>query len=138
MGNSLSSNVPVQEGKKIIFGSVNDDSHPRAGYYHNKNIIKYHTEQIILIPGESSNSFKKLKYGYAKTNKRVFYKGLVIPEANPNTFYVINRENVLSQLGKEYSKLNSVLGISNSNKNNQNNQNNNTKIFYKGVIVLKE
>ena len=132
MGNSLSSNVPVQEGKKIIFGSVNDDSHPRAGYYHNKNTIKYHTIPIILIPGESSDSFKKLKYGYAKTNKRVFYKGIVIPGANPNTFYVVNRENVLSQLGKEYSKLNSVLGVQDNTQNGIN------KVFYTGTIVLKE
>ena len=122
MGNSLSSNVPVQEGKKIIFGSVNDDSHPRAGYYHNKNTIKYHTIPIILIPGESSDSFKKLKYGYAKTNKRVFYKGVPISGVNPNTFYVINRNN-------PENNTNSVLGISTGTGTI------NKKIFYKGVFL---
>ena len=118
MGNSQSS----PETKKIIFGSVNDDSHPRAGYYHNKNIIKYHTTQIKMIPGELPESFEKLKYGYAKTNKRVFYKGVPISGVNPITFYVINRNN-------PENNTNSVLGVSIIPPNNI------KKMFYKGVLL---
>ena len=122
MGNSPSQEVTE---KKIIFGSVNDESHPRAGYYHNKDIIKYHTTQILLIPGELSGSFTKLKYGYAKTNKRVFYKGNPILGVNPNNFYVINRN---TPGYTEYNKLNSVLGVSISTNNTK-------RFFYKGLLL---
>ena len=122
MGNS--SSVIVPEPKKIIFGSVNDDSHPRAGYYQYKNTIKYHTKVITLIPGELPESFKKLKYGYAKTNKRVFYKGVPISGVNPNTFYVINRNN-------PENNTNSVLGISTGTGTGTITK----KIFYKGVFL---
>ena len=124
MGNSVSTE-PIK--KKLIFGSVNDELHPRAGYYHNGNIIKYHTVPIVLIPGELPNTFIKLKYGYAKTNKRVFYKGAGILNANSATFSVINRDNVKVLNDNNLIKLNSVLGMDYYN--------NKRRIYYKGVLT---
>jgi hypothetical protein len=104
MGNSQSSD------NKIKFGSVNDPENSRPGYYANGKMIKYHTEKIELLPDELVSSFKKLKYGYAITNKRVFYKGEPLKNVNPNKFEIINRENVSIP---ELKKLNSVIGIEN-------------------------
>jgi len=97
--------------KKIKFGSIHDPGNPRPGYYYNQNTrtLKYHTHEIILLPGE--NVFKKLKYGYAKTNKRVFYKGIHIPGAIPDNFSTLTIPEV-KELGiPKLTKLNSVLGI---------------------------
>jgi len=97
--------------KKIKFGSIHDPGNPRPGYYYNQNTrtLKYHTHEIILLPGE--NIFKKLKYGYAKTNKRVFYKGIHIPGAIPDNFSTLTIPEV-KELGiPKLTKLNSVLGI---------------------------
>ena len=105
MGNNTSS--PVD---KIKFGSINDPENSRPGYYTNGKIIKYHTQEIKLLPGEMVKSFKKLKYGYAVTNARVFYKGVPIKNVDPNKFEIINRENVTIP---ELKKLNSVLGVEN-------------------------
>ena len=65
---------------------------------------------------ENEKDFQKLKYGYLKSNMRVFYSGIPILLANPATFSVITRNNVNSlsknpEKNKEFSKLNSVLGM---------------------------
>jgi hypothetical protein len=52
-------------------------------------------------------SFQKLKYGYAKTEIHVLYKGNIIEDANPKSFITINRKN----MPEEYKKLNSVIGM---------------------------
>jgi hypothetical protein len=76
--------------------------------------VVYKGQKIELLPGETD--FQKMKYGYLKTNYRVFYQGQQIPYANPVTFTVLNRNNV-SKLSKhpeknnEFEKLNSVLGM---------------------------
>ena len=46
----------------VKFGSINDPENSRPGYYVNGKILKYHTEIIPLIPGETLSSLKKLKY----------------------------------------------------------------------------
>ena len=97
--------------KKIKFGSIHDPGNPRPGYYYNQNTrtLKYHTHIIPLLPGE--NVFKKLKYGYAKTNKRVFYKGIHILGAIPDNFSTLTIPEVKELGNPNLSKLNSVLGI---------------------------
>ena len=122
MGNTNS----TQSIKKkcIKFGSINDTEHSRPGYYANGKIIKYHTEQISLLPEENIESFKKLKYGYAITNKRVFYKGKPIKNANPLNFKVFTRENINSLGKNNLKKLNSVIAIEND-KN----------IYHKGKLI---
>ncbi len=115
MGNTPSSNIK--------FGSINDPTNSRPGYYANGKMLKYHTEEITLLPNETLGSLKKLKYGYAMTNKRVFYKGKVIDSANVDTFKILNIKDVPSLNDPELTKLNSVLGISGN------------KVFYKGNLI---
>jgi len=92
------------------FGSINSEQSPRPGYYLSKSKIIYKAHELALLPGE--HSFKKLYYGYAKTNIRVFYKGVPIPDANPNTFTTITRKEVKKEFNNpKLIKLNSVLGI---------------------------
>ena len=105
MGNNPSSY------NKIKFGSINDPKNSRPGYYANGKILKYHTSEIILLLDENLESFKKLKYGYAITNKRVFYKGIPINNINPANFDIINIKNVKVLNDIQLVKLNSVLGI---------------------------
>lgn len=137
MGNNQSNNtIPILEStpghagtnntniaKKIKFGSIHDAENPRPGYYYNQNtrILKYHTFNIVLLPGE--NVFKKLKYGYAKTNKRVFYKGIHIPGAVPENFTTLTIPEVKELGNPNLSKLNSVLGILDNN------------YYYKGKLI---
>ena len=109
------------------FGSINDPNNKRPGWYCNGKIIKYQTNQIQLIPGETIESFKKLKYGYAITNKRAFYKGEQILKVNPAQFGIINRQDVHQLNNKEFTKLNSVLGIETIG--------NQRKIYYKGKLI---
>ena len=73
----------------------------------------------------------KLKYGYAKSNKQVYYKGKPILAADPKTFIVINRKNIksITQI-PEYIKLNSVLGVDHPN--------NTKRIYYQGTIIHTE
>ena len=105
MGNNIS--VPP----KIKFGSINDPINSRPGYYTNGKILKYHTNEIILIDNENIASFKKLKYGYAITNKRVFYKGVYMDKVNPNNFSIINIPDVKNLNDIQLVKLNSFLGM---------------------------
>ena len=126
MGNNSTKEVSV---KKI--GSIyrNDNDPIRPGYYKNKNKVMYQGEVINLLPGEIS--FDKLKYGYAKSNKQVYYKGKPILAADPKTFIVINRKNIksITQI-PEYIKLNSVLGVDHPN--------NTKRIYYQGTIIHTE
>ena len=87
---------------KEKFGSIyNKDGITRPGYYwkkgNNKKLI-YKGVDIPLLPGE--DKFKSLKYGYLVTNKRVFYKGLPILQANPKSFSTITRDKV-NEFNKE-------------------------------------
>ena len=100
----------------------------------------YQGETINLLPDEIS--FDKLKYGYAKSNKQVFYQGKPILGADPKTFIVINRKNIksITQI-PEYDemnnnsldillKLNFVLGVDHLN--------NKKRIYYQGTIIHTE
>ena len=98
----------------------------RPGYYFSKYKVIYKGHQIDLL--ESEGSFKKLGYGYAKSNLRVFYKGIPIPLANANTFTTINRNNVKKEFGNNYLKLNSVLGMDYLNETK--------RVYYKGSLTL--
>jgi hypothetical protein len=127
MGNSNSSESVVPEfefGTRKGFGSVNDPSNPRPGYYYNQNTrtLKYHTTPIEILPGETS--FKKLKYGYFKTNKRVFYKGVQIKSVNPANFTTLTIPEVKSTF-PHLAKLNSVVGIDQTNN----------RIYHKGKLI---
>ena len=116
------------EKKGIKFGSIKDPNNSRPGYYTNGKIIKYHTDELEMIPGENVESFKKLKYGYATTNKRVFYKGKPVSGiVNPANFRIINRNQISSFGNEQLTKLDSVLGLENVNGDNH--------IFYKGYLI---
>ena len=109
MGNT---NSITNSNIKEKFGSIyNKDGITRPGYYwkkgKNKKLI-YKGVDIPLLPGE--DKFKSLKYGYLVTNKRVFYKGLPILQANPKSFSTITRDKI-KDFNKELIKLNSVLGL---------------------------
>ena len=122
MGNNTSSQVKAKK-----FGSINDPDNSRPGYYNNGKIIKYHTREIPLVPGEYITSFKKLRYGYAITNKRAFYKGTPMFGVNPSHFGLLNRDQVSSLNDPNLNKLNSVIGVESfGNKKN---------IFYKGKKI---
>lgn len=111
MGNNL---VKLNENV-LKFGSIyNTDGKTRPGYYFSKNKIIYKGQEIPILINESC--FQKLKFGYAKSNKRVFYNGKVLLMANPSTFSVIMRNNVkllskFPEKNKSFSKLNCVLGM---------------------------
>jgi hypothetical protein len=126
-GPSGNSTTGPSGNKKIKFGSIHDPGNPRPGYYYNQNTrtLKYHTHEIILLPGE--NVFKKLKYGYAKTNKRVFYKGIHIPGAVPENFSTLTIPEVKELGNPALTKLNSVLGILGNNSYNS--------YYYKGKLI---
>ena len=100
--------------KKIIKYSVSNISNPRPGYYTNGHEVYYSGKQLVFLPGESPSSFLKLGYSYAKTDKRVFYKGQVITGADPVTFITIDRkqQSVLLPLDQQgiISRLNGVVG----------------------------
>jgi hypothetical protein len=90
--------VSEQEGENIV--------KIRDGYYKNKKGIFYDGQNLNLLKIEK-NTFKKLKYSYAKSKNYVFYKGTVIPDADPKTFIVINRKN----MPEEFKIFNSVIGM---------------------------
>ena len=109
MGNTNSITNSVIKEK---FGSIyNKDGITRPGYYwkkgKNKKLI-YKGVDIPLLPDE--DKFKSLKYGYLVTNKRVFYKGTPILQANPKSFSTITRDKI-NEFNTELKKLNSVLGM---------------------------
>ena len=87
MGNTASSNK-IQK-----FGTLNpqDGQRGRPGYYCNSSKFYYNGQPIDKLPCECK--LTKLGYGYAKTDARVFFGGIVIPNANSQTFSVTNRKN---------------------------------------------
>jgi hypothetical protein len=122
MGNSQS---------KKHFGSVypDENSQARPGYYFSKGKVIYQGTSIEPLPNE--DTFQKLKYSYAKSNQRVFYKGNPIHGANPKTFVSINRPDVKKFSNKpELEKLNSVLGMDI--------ENNTKRFYYRGKVVYTE
>lgn len=114
------------------FGSVYDSQTPRPGYYINNKKVFYKSQPMDITIDEVL-SFKKLGYSYAKSNKRVFFKGKVIPGVASSNFFVINRKNTTSILSnyttpevvKQLLKLNKVLAIDFIQK----------KIFSDGVLI---
>jgi hypothetical protein len=113
MGNTQTKTVKTV--KKVKFGSINDPSNPRAGYYIHNSTVKYHTKDISLSATELP-TFKKLNHGYAVTNKRVFFRGKEIQNVTPENFEVINRDKVklIPGVTLEVIKLNSVIGKHNN------------------------
>jgi hypothetical protein len=94
---------------KTSFGSIDGRSGTiRPGYYISKSKVLYDGK---VIPLEDLSTFKKLKYGYAKTDFHVYYKGKIIIGADPKTFTVINRESVNGPL----KRLNSVIATDSGN-----------------------
>jgi hypothetical protein len=109
MGTSPSKSINTEFGS--IYGLRGN---PRPGYYFSKNKIIYKGTEIPRLEHESN--FQKLKYGYLKSNRRVFYKGVYLPLANPATFSVITRNNADSisrdpNTNIDLQKYNSVLGM---------------------------
>jgi len=109
-------NTPTKiESEPIIkFGSIYSNEKMRPGYYFAKDKIMYHGKVIPKMNGETD--FQKLKYGYLKSNKRVFYNGEPIITANPATFTVVTRNNTgslskTSEKNIHFEKLNCVLGM---------------------------
>jgi len=105
MGNSQS----TEFGKSSVYKVEPKEGeivNVRPGYYKNKKGVYYDGISLNLLKKERL-SFKKLKYSYAKTDLHVFYKGEIIPDANPKTFSTINRKNI----PEEYKNLNSVIGM---------------------------
>jgi hypothetical protein len=125
-------NVNSTKETKTNFGSIypKENDKPRPGYYFNVSKKMYQGNEISILPDE--DSFKKLKYGYAKSNLRVFYKGVPIQDANPKTFSIISRSNVANIIdnSEQLVKLNSVLGMDyNCNKK---------RLYFHGNIIYKE
>ena len=126
MGNSNSTS-------NATFGSVYSKSSPRPGYYINNKKVYYQSQPMESLSIDEVLSFKKLGYSYAKSNKRVFFKGKVIPGVNGANFFVINRKNTTSilsnylnnELVQKLSKLNKVLAIDFVQK----------KIYSDGVVI---
>ena len=100
---------------EIKFGSIyNTGGKVRPGYYLGNGKLIYKGVEIPKMADETD--FQKLKYGYLKSNKRVFYAGKPILVANPAKFSTINRNNVktlskVPEKNEEFEKLNSVLGM---------------------------
>jgi hypothetical protein len=128
MGNVNGKNNNTVKNVTPKAGSVYNDKSPRQGYYINNKGVYYGGKQIQPVPGETM--FKKLKYSYAKTNKRVFYRGEPIVGADPITFITINRneqKNNLIATNPLLSKLDSVFGLDSLGGKQ--------RIYYKGVKV---
>ena len=109
------SSKPIITKEKPQFGSVyGTTGKVRPGYYFGTNKIIYKGKQIEVL--ENETDFQKLKFGYLKSNQRVFYKGNVVPNANPFTFSTVMRSNVgtlskYQEKNDEFIKLNTVLGM---------------------------
>jgi hypothetical protein len=129
-GTKFGDSSEVDKKPNYIFGSIKDKEYPRAGYYYNKKkrIVIYNTEVIRLLNTETE--FKKLKYSYAKTNQRVFYKGVSIIGADVDTFSTINRRDIKQLNNAKLTAYNSVIGMDIKNGIK--------RYYYKGSIVLTE
>jgi hypothetical protein len=110
MGNNASTKKEPEK-----FGTVyGTDGKTRPGYYLGNGKVVYKGKELVLLPGESD--FQKLRFGYLRSNQRVFYNGVPIPGANPATFSTVTRNNVktlskVPEKNEEFEKLNSVLGM---------------------------
>ena len=98
--NKINSNKTEETQEEIQEESI------RPGYYKNKKGVYYEGVSLKLSKKEL-NTFKKLKYSYAKTVTFVYYKGEIIHSANPKTFVLFNRKN----MPEEFKNLNSVIGM---------------------------
>jgi len=107
-------NVNSSKEKKDIKYSINNTTKPRPGYYTNGHEVYYSGKQLVFLQGETTSSFQKLGYSYAKTNKRVFYKGQTITGADPVTFITLDRKQQTVILPSEQqgiiTRLNGVVG----------------------------
>ena len=128
-------NTPSITEKPIVnFGSVlGKNGKFRPGYYFGNNKIIYKGKEITKL--ENETDFQKMKYGYLKSNKRVFYNGNVIPLVNSSTFSVLTRNNVKTlskfpEKNEDFKKLNSVLGMDFVG--------NKKRIFYRDRIIHEE
>ena len=84
--------------KKTPFGSVyGHNGITRVGYYNNGKKVMYAGKELEFTPDSTIESFKKLKYGYAKNNRYCFYRGKKIPGADPETFAVHRRHSKLNK-----------------------------------------
>jgi hypothetical protein len=108
MGNSPSNfgETKTKTKTSVYLENVNPEESVRDGYYKNKKGVYYNGQSLNLYPRELK-TFKKLKYSYAKTYKHVYYKGVVIVDADPKTFVVINRKS----MPEEFKFFNSVIGM---------------------------
>jgi hypothetical protein len=108
------------------FGTVHpvEGSKGRPGYYFNKSSVIYQGIPIQILPNESD--FKKLNYGYLKSNLRVFYNGAPIYGANPKTFHILQRKDS----PMEFKHLNSVLG--------KDYQDNKERLYHFGKLIYTE
>ena len=94
--------------------SIKNSTNPRPGYYTNGHEVYYSGKQMVLLQGETPSSFQKLGYSYAKTNKRVFYKGQTIVGTDPVTFETLDRKQQTVLLSPDQkgiiTRLNGVVG----------------------------
>ena len=103
MGSAESKTV-AEPPKTLKFGGIKDIDKPRPGYYVSGQGVYYSGK--ILTPEPSY--FAKLKYGYAKNDKVVWYRGEPVKDADVHTFTTVNRGD--SSIPKQLKKYNSVLG----------------------------
>lgn len=85
MGNYQQKSSKTVTDEKLKFGSYNNPSNPRPGYYKIAGNVFYRGQQMN---GTDYNSFVKLGSSWAKDKSSVYYKGKTIPEANVKTFTV--------------------------------------------------
>jgi len=129
MGNTTSTKIEV-----VKFGSVyGNGGKVRPGYYIGNGKLIYQGQEIPQM--ENETDFQKLKYGYLKSNKRVFYAGKPILVANPATFSTVTRNNVnnlskIPEKNQEFVKLNSVLAVDFIG--------NKKRIYYRDRIIHEE
>ena len=100
-------NLYSRQQEQYKFGGYNNKDKPRPGYFIQGENVYYNGSTINV----DIQSFEKLGYGYAKDKNKVFYKGLVISNANPKKFITINRNELYKY--KNVLKYNSVLGKDN-------------------------
>jgi len=131
-------NTPSSAIKPVTFGTIHGtNGYVRPGYYFSgKGLAFKILYKGVEIPiNLNEHNFQKLKYGYLKSNQRVFYNGKHIEQANPSTFSVTTRGNVGSlskypEKNEQLKKLNSVLGMDFVG--------NRKRIYHKNKIIYEE
>ena len=73
----------IKKEKEQIFGGYKNKKNTRPGYYKTRCSVFYRAIKIekIHVP-----SFEKLKFGWAKDKKYVFFKGEIVKGVNVETF----------------------------------------------------